>query len=81
MNSINQVIDFLRDDPFATEDQILDRVWGYSRYDRYSGNSKKYGELLRRGLYSGKILRAKVAFKGNRSQFVYYLADSWMKDF
>jgi hypothetical protein len=50
--------DYLEDYPGATEGQIQVGAWGYMR-GRGRAN-KKYADILRRALYSGKIKRLKV---------------------
>jgi hypothetical protein len=71
-NSIQQVIDFLEDHPFQTEGSIQRKVWGYYRLDSRESN-KKYADLLRRGVESGKVSRVKVKVKGIRSSYFYFI--------
>ena len=71
-NSINQVIDYLDKHPFSSETQIQEDVWDYYRNETIE-SVKKYAELVRRGLSSGKIARVEAKVKGSRSQFFYYI--------
>ena len=71
-NSIKQVIAYLQENPFTSENQIMSTVFGYTRNKRYSDN-KKYADMLRRGLYSGKIARVQANVSGTKDRFFYYI--------
>lgn len=71
-NSIKQVIAYLQENPFTSENQIMSTVFGYTRRSKYSDN-KKYADLLRRGLYSGKIARIEARVSGKLDRFFYYV--------
>jgi len=72
-NSVKQIVEFLNEDVnfetnFATESEILENVFGYTRG---SGESnKKYADMLRRGLDKG--LYHRIAYKTDGSRFVYF---------
>jgi hypothetical protein len=53
------ILDYLRYNPGSTEGQIQVGAWGYMRNTSWEAN-KKYADILRRALYSGKIKRLKV---------------------
>ena len=71
-NSIQDVITYLKVVPFSTETQIQKAVWSYDRANSIRSN-KKYADMLRRGLDSGKVARVKANVKGIRSQYFYYI--------
>lgn len=73
-NSQQQIIDFLQTVECATEREIQEDVWGYYRNQSKASN-KKYADLLRRALYSGKIDRMKIQFHGkdNRKYWYYFI--------
>jgi hypothetical protein len=72
-NSVKQVIAYLQENPFTSENQIMSTVFGYTRRSRCSGSNKKYAELLRRGLDSGKIARIEAKVSGKLDKFFYYV--------
>lgn len=72
-NSINEVVNYLKTRPFKSENEICINLWDYDRNDSI-GSNKKYAELIRRGLKSGKICRVKKVKKygyGNVKYFYY----------
>lgn len=79
-NSQSQIIDFLRTVECATESEIQQEVWRYYRNQSkrpwLSGGSsesnKKYADILRRALYSGKIDRIRCSFKGKDTRKYWY---------
>ncbi len=82
-NSQQQIIDFLQTVECATETQIQQEVWSYYRNQskrpwlggHSSESNKKYADILRRALYSGKIDRMKIQFHGkdNRKYWYYFI--------
>ena len=70
-NSVNQIIKYLEDNPFTTENDINRVVFGFKR-GKYT-NNEKYAEMLRRGLDSRKIARIKAKVKGCSSSYFYYI--------
>ena len=69
-NSVNQIVEHLTKFPFQTESEIQEDLFGYFRNETWLSN-KKYADLLRRALNKGLVFR--VAYKKNRSQFVYFV--------
>ena len=74
-NSIKDVVAYLEQNPFKTETQIQNDVWGFYRSPNPFSNNKKYADLLRRGLFSGKIERTKTNIFSTKTQakYFYYL--------
>jgi len=70
-NSQQQVIDYLQTVECATESEIQQACWNYHRNSKFAGSNKKYADLLRRALHSGKIHRLRMRFK-NRANPRYY---------
>ncbi len=69
-NSVNQIVDYLRQNNFQTETEIQENVFGYFRNaPRQLESNKKYADLLRRGVSKGLVHRIK--HKKNQSQYVY----------
>jgi hypothetical protein len=69
-NSVNQIVDYLKANPFQTESEIQQNVWGYFRNETWESN-KKYADLLRRAVTKGLVNRVK--HKKGRSQYVYFV--------
>jgi SOS response regulatory protein OraA/RecX len=69
-NSVNQIVEYLKQNNFSTESEIQQNIWGYFRNETWLSN-KKYAELLRRGLNKGLYYRVK--HPKNKSQFVYFV--------
>jgi hypothetical protein len=69
-NSVNQIVDYLKANPFQTESEIQQNVWGYFRNETWESN-KKYADLLRRAVAKGLVNRVK--HKKGRSQYVYFV--------
>ena len=73
-NSIKEIYDFLRENPFSCERDINYGAFGYIRSGR--DNNKKYADMLRRGVTKGTIKRIYWPWKKNEpSKYFYYLAD------
>jgi len=74
--SVKEIQSFLLDNPFSSESQIQERVFGYFRNSSYESN-KKYADMLRRGLDKGLYKRAEYRKKSgyDRSRFWYYIPD------
>ena len=72
-NSQQQILDYLETTDCATERDIQEEVWHYYRYTSDKGvSNKKYADILRRALYSGKIKRMRVQIKGQDSRKYWY---------
>jgi len=65
-----EIIEYLKNNPGKTENQIMEEVYGYFRNESYISN-KKYADCLRRALYSNKVSRVKAeTSKGTR--YIYF---------
>jgi hypothetical protein len=73
-NSVKQIVDYLKQNPNQTETEIQENVFDYFRNETIESN-KKYAEILRRALYSGKIKRVRMKIHGidKRMVFRYYI--------
>jgi hypothetical protein len=69
-NSVNQIVNYLKQNNFQTESEIQENVFNYFRNETWLSN-KKYADLLRRAVSKGLIYRVK--HKKGRSQFVYFI--------
>ena len=69
-NSVNQIVNYLKQNNFQTESEIQQNVFNYFRNETWLSN-KKYADLLRRAVSKGLIYRVK--HKKGRSQFVYFI--------
>ena len=67
--SVKEIVNFLKDNPFQTESQIQERVFGYFRSSSYESN-KKYADMLRRGLNKG--LYKRILLQEERDSRAYY---------
>ena len=65
-----EIIDYIKDNPGKSENQIMYEIYGYDRNSTWESN-KKYADCLRRALHSGKIRREEVS----KNRFVYYIND------
>jgi hypothetical protein len=65
-----EIIDFIKNNPGQSENEIMERVYGYYRNSTWESN-KKYADCLRRALYSGKIRREEVS----KNRFIYFIND------
>ena len=72
-NSQQEIVDYLKISPCKTETEIQEEVWNYYRGGRES--NKKYADILRRALYSGKIKRIRCKIHGvdKRKVYRYYI--------
>jgi len=73
-NSHHEIVDYLKTTRFRSEGEIQEDVWGYKRGETRESN-KKYAEILRRALHSGKIkrVRMKIHSIDKRMVFRYYI--------
>ena len=69
-NSVNQIVNYLKQNNFQTESEIQQNVFNYFRNETWLSN-KKYADLLRRAVSNGLVYRVK--HKKGRSQFVYFI--------
>ena len=68
--SVKEITAFLQKNPFRTESEIQEQVFGYYRNSSYFSN-KKYADMLRRGLDKGLIKRI-IWKKKSESRKLYY---------
>lgn len=73
-NSVNQIIAYLQANPFTSENEIMNAVFGFKRIP--CKNNKKYADMLRRGLHSGKIARVQAKKAGKADRFFYYIPEN-----
>jgi len=69
-NSVNQIVNYLKQNNFQTETEIQQNVFNYFRNETWLSN-KKYADLLRRAVSKGLVYRVK--YKKNGSQYVYFV--------
>jgi hypothetical protein len=65
-----EIVDYIKNNPGQSENEIMERVYGYYRNSTWESN-KKYADCLRRALHSGKIRREEVS----KNRFIYYIND------
>jgi len=71
--SVKEIANFLEDNPFQTESQIQQKVFGYFRNSSYESN-KKYADMLRRGLAKGLYKRILLKEeRDSRALYKYYI--------
>jgi hypothetical protein len=71
-NSVNQIVNYLKQNNFQTETEIQENVFDYFRNaPRQLESNKKYADLLRRAVSKGLVYRIK--YKKNGSQYVYFV--------
>ena len=74
-NSVKDMIEFLKDNPYSTESEIHKGAFGFERGGWDS--NKKYADMLRRGVSKGIIKRIGVREKGKKQlRFLYFLPDA-----
>lgn len=71
-NTQAEIVETLTEYPFITENQIMREAFGYSRKHSYASN-KKYADLLRRTLKTGKIDRIEKRVAGRKERFFYFV--------
>ncbi len=72
--SVKEIVNFLSDNPFQTESEIQEKVFGYYRNETWESN-KKYADMLRRGLSRGLYKRMLLQEEGDsRAYYKYYIA-------
>jgi hypothetical protein len=74
--SVKEIANFLKDNPFQTESQIQEKVFGYFRNSSYESN-KKYADMLRRGLDKGLYKRILLKEeRDSRALYKYYIENN-----
>jgi hypothetical protein len=73
-NTQQQLINWLTNNPCKTELEIVNHCFNDKHRD------KKHADLIRRALYTGKIDRVRVKFKGvdSRKLFRYFVTNTFM---
>ena len=66
--SVKEIVAFLQKNPYSSESEIQEQVFGYYRNSSFFPN-KKYADMLRRGLAKGYYTR--VAMKKNTDGATY----------
>lgn len=74
-NSVKQIVDYLKANPFSSESQLQQGAFGYDRGSTWESN-KKYADMLRRGMVKGIIARTEATVKGNKSKYFYFVPAS-----
>ena len=82
-NSVNQIVQYLIENPFQTESEIQENVFDYFRNaPRQLESNKKYADLLRRGLQKGLYKRFLWKKKGDsRNLYRYYVPTAVQETF
>lgn len=71
--SVKEIVEYLQQNPFQTESEIQENVFGYYRNETIESN-KKYADMLRRGLAKGYYKRILWKRKcDTRSLYRYYV--------
>ena len=73
-NSVKTIIELLKLDPFLSENEIMDKAFGYNRCVNWESN-KKYADMLRRALDKGKVARVEASVAGSKSKYFYYIPE------
>jgi hypothetical protein len=65
-----EIVDYIKNNPGQSENEIMYEVYDYDRNSTWESN-KKYADCLRRALDSGKIRREEVS----KNRFIYFIND------
>jgi hypothetical protein len=65
-----EIVDYIKNNPGQSENEIMYEVYDYDRNSTWESN-KKYADCLRRALHSGKIRREEVS----KNRFIYFVND------
>lgn len=71
-NSVKQIVRWLKVNPYSTESEIQQKVFGYVRKNSYESN-KKYADMLRRGMSKGLVSRIKLKIPRIRERYFYFV--------
>lgn len=74
-NSVKQIVDYLKNNPFSSESQLQKGAFDYDRSETWESN-KKYADMLRRGMAKGIIARTEAKVEGNKSKWFYFVPAS-----
>jgi hypothetical protein len=77
--SVKEIVNFLKDNPFSSESQIQERVFGYFRSSSIYSN-KKYADMLRRGLDKGLYKRFLWKTKSDSRKLYRYYVPTLVKN-
>lgn len=70
--SVKEIVSYLTENPFKSESEIQQDVFGYYRNTSLESN-KKYADMLRRGLEKGLISSVERKVVGTRSRIFYFI--------
>lgn len=71
-NTQQDLVDQLTKTPFLSETELMKAAFGYDRNNSWRSN-KKYADLLRRALESGKVDRVAASKKGSKARYFYFV--------
>jgi hypothetical protein len=73
--SVKEIVAFLQKNPYSSETEIQERVFGYYRNSSYFSN-KKYADMLRRGLAKGYYSRVIIKKNTDRATYRYFIKNN-----
>lgn len=73
-----EIIEYVKNNPFLSENEIMYNIYGFRR-GGFDSHNKKYAECLRRALRSGKISRRRMEKENNQSKFFYFVPEPEQK--
>jgi hypothetical protein len=73
--SVKEIVAFLQKNPYSSETEIQERVFGYYRNSSYFSN-KKYADMLRRGLAKGYYSRVAIKKNTDRATYRYFIKNN-----
>ncbi len=71
-NSVLELVDTLKKFPLLTENELMEKTYGYRR-GRSLGSNKKYAQMLRRGVEKGLISRVELKSQASKCKFWYFV--------
>lgn len=72
--SVKEITAFLQKNPYSSESEIQEQVFGYYRNSSFFSN-KKYADMLRRGLAKGYYTRVADKSRKDGSTYRYFIQD------
>lgn len=72
--SVKEIVAFLQKNPYSSESEIQEQVFGYYRNSSFFSN-KKYADMLRRGLAKGYYTRVADKSRKDGSTYRYFIQD------
>ncbi len=73
--SVKEIVAFLEKNPYSSESQIQEQVFGYYRNSSFFSN-KKYADMLRRGLAKGYYSRVADKSFNDGSTYRYFIKNN-----